>query len=130
MSCSLTLPHSIITTFFFWCVSHLEGYSHFAFPGYTGNCFSWLLLEQSGKEVPADAWLHPAPDRRWRIARPWKQLAFLPGCACQPRLRPPGIRLSRAPAGFQWRRGIVLNTKSGRYLRLLFSSCAHFGHSP
>lgn len=30
-----------------------------------------------------------------------------PGCA------PPGIRLSRAPAGFQWRRGIVLNTKSG-----------------
>lgn len=39
--------------------------------------------------MSASAWLHPALDiRRWRAARPWKQLACLPGCAWQFPLSP------------------------------------------
>lgn len=115
MSCYLALPPFYYYYSFYWCVRNLDGYSHLAFPGHTGNCLflAFASAVRKKKKVPANAWLHPALDRRWKASLLGSNLPSSQGAPASLGCALPGIRLSWAPAGLQWKREIALNTKSG-----------------
>lgn len=80
------------------CVSNLDGYSHLTFLGHTGSC---IPLNSLGKSVCFCLAAPSSGHQEVEGRLPWEATCLPPkGVPDSSRWAPPGIGLSRAPAGF------------------------------
>lgn len=80
------------------CVSNLDGYSHLTFLGHTGSC---IPLNSLGKSVCFCLAAPSSGHQEVEGRPPWEATCLPPkGVPDSSRWAPPGIGLSRAPAGF------------------------------